>query len=339
MTVRRIPPNTFAMPFGLAGLAGTWLAMAHEGRVPVQVGWTLCAAAALVWLWVTAAYLNHWRTDRDVLYRDLTDPAAAPLLSLALIAPMLLSAQGLQPAAPTAARVCVDVTLILVVLLGGWFTGQWIYAPLDIDSLHPGYFLPTVAGGLLASYCSSVVGQPVLAAVMFGLGLICWFILGSIMLARLFARPSLPTPLLPTLAIEVAPAAIAGLAWFRLRGEQIDTVAAILGGYGLLMVLAQVRLFPTYVRLPFMPSTWSFAFSWAAVATAGIAWLEALRPPAYPVWQYALLAAITLLIGSIATRTIVALATGRLWPGPAPAPVTAGRLLPGRGPARDGARR
>ncbi|GAA3606442.1 hypothetical protein GCM10022236_05350 [Microlunatus ginsengisoli] len=205
--------------------------------------------------------------------------------------------------------------------------------------MYPGYFLPTVAGGLLASYCASVAGQPVLASVMFGLGLICWFILGSIMLARLFARPSLPTPLLPTLAIEVAPAAIAGLAWFRLRGEQIDTVAAILGGYGLLMVLAQVRLFPTYVRLPFMPSTWSFTFSWAAVATAGIAWLEALRPPAYPVWQYALLAAITLLIGSIATRTIVALATGRLWPGPAPAPVTAGRPLPGRGPARDGARR
>ncbi|WP_237539893.1 MULTISPECIES: hypothetical protein [unclassified Streptomyces] len=44
----------------------------------------------------------------------------------------------------------VDVFLVLTVLLGGWFTGQWIYGPLELDRLHPGYFLQTVAGGLVA---------------------------------------------------------------------------------------------------------------------------------------------------------------------------------------------
>ena len=316
------------MPFGVAGLAGTWLAMARDHHAPVGVGSVLCAVAGLVWVGVVAAYLRQWRGDRGWLYRDLTDPVAAPLLSLALITPMLLSAQGLQPWFPTVAKVAVDVLLVLVVLLGSWFTGQWIYTSLDVDALHPGYFLPTVAGGLLASYCASAVGQPMLATVMFGLGLICWLILGSIMLGRLFVRPSLPVPLRPTLAIEVAPAAIASLAWFRLHGDGIDTVAAILGGYGLLMVLAQLRLLPSYVRLPFMPSTWSFTFSWAAVATAGIVWLQALHPGGYVAWQYVLLVAITLLIGSIAVRTIVASGTatrsavrhsGRRRPSPNPA--------------------
>jgi tellurite resistance protein len=29
------------------------------------------------------------------------------------------------------------------------------------------------------------------------------------------------------------------------------------------MVLAQARLLPSYARLPFMPSTWAFTFTWA----------------------------------------------------------------------------
>jgi transcriptional regulator GlxA family with amidase domain len=51
------------------------------------------------------------------------------------------------------------------------------------------------------------------------------------------------------------------------------------------MILVQVRLLPVYVRLPFMPSTWSFAFAWAAVAAAGPHWLGALHPAGYsPTW-------------------------------------------------------
>jgi tellurite resistance protein len=319
VTAPRIPPSFFAIPFGIAGLAGVWLTMAHDRGVPIEIGWILCVASALAWFAVVLGYLNQLRGDRRAVYRDLIDPVASPLLSLALITPMLLSAQGVQAWSAASARVAVDVLVVLVVGLGSWFTGQWIYGPLEVDALHPGYFLPTVAGGLLASYCASIVGQPLLAAVMFGLGLVCWLILGSIMLGRLLVRPRLPTPLLPTLAIEVAPAAIASLAWFRLRGDGIDIVAAVLGGYGLLMVLAQARLLPAYLRLPFMPTTWSFTFSWAAVATTAIAWLQTLHPTGYRAGQYALLVAVSVLIGSIMVRTIVALVTGQfLHPAQAP---------------------
>ena len=70
--------------------------------------------------------------------------------------------------------------------------------------MHPGYFLPTVAGGLVAAGGAAEVGQRRLAEVVFGLGLICWIVLGSILLARLLVRPALPAVLTPTLAIEVA---------------------------------------------------------------------------------------------------------------------------------------
>jgi tellurite resistance protein len=82
------------------------------------------------------------------------------------------------------------------------------------------------------------------------------------------------------------------------------------------MVLAQVRLLPAYLRLPFMPSTWAFTFSWAAVASAALHWLNALRPNGYPVWQYLVLTAATVLVGAVALRTLVALARHQLLPEP-----------------------
>ncbi|WP_143728542.1 transporter [Micromonospora cremea] len=151
-----------------------------------------------------------------------------------------------------------------------------------LDKMHPGYFLPTVAGGLIAAAGAAALGQQRLAQALFGLGLICWLILGSIMLGRLFVRPVLPAPLTPTLAIEVAPAAVASLAYFALNGDRLDLFAVALGGYGPLMVLAQIRLLPVFLRLTFAPSTWAFTFSWAVVASAALHWIHAGRPARTP---------------------------------------------------------
>ena len=204
----------------------------------------LFAISALVWLVVLVAYLRHWMTDRAVLVSDLLDPVAAPFAALVVITPMLLASGGLYSHAPTAGRILTDVFVVLTVLLGGWFTGQWIYGPVDLDKFHPGYFLPTVAGGLIASAALSVVGQSRLAEVMFGFGVICWVVLGSIILGRLLFRPMLPPALQPTLAIEVAPAAVASLAWFQMHDGRVDSVTTFLAGYGILMIVAQLRLVP-----------------------------------------------------------------------------------------------
>jgi tellurite resistance protein len=93
---------------------------------------------------------------------------------------------------------------------------------------------------------------------MFGFGALSWLVVGSIVLGLLYLRP----PLLAMLAIEVAPPAVASLAWFDSHGDHIDAVAST--------VLAQVRLVPAFRRMPFMPSTWSFAFACSAVASAAM---------------------------------------------------------------------
>ncbi len=340
MSSPRIPLNFFGMAFGLAGLGEVWTIEAGYHHAPPLVGDLIFVLSAVVWAVVLGAYLRHVVDDRAVVARDLLDPVAAPFASLALITPTLLAGLGLFPHAETAGRVVTDAFVVLTVLLGGWFTGQWIHGGLDLDTFHPGYFLPTVAGGLVGSASAAAVGQERLAELMFGLGLVCWLVLGSIVLARLMFRPMLPVALQPTLAIEVAPAAVASLAWFQIGGERIGVVAALLAGYGMLMVLAQLRLLPAYGRLPFMPSTWAFTFSGAAVASVGVVWLELTHVAGYRAWQYVVLAVVTAGIAAIAVRTVVAISRHELLPRP-PAPAApqvalwsgavVGARRPGRG--------
>ena len=319
----RVPLNIFGMGFGLAGLATTWRVAAGFDLAPAWVGTVLAAIATVVWLSSAALYLRYLRTSRGVFGADLNDRTAGPFASLAVITPLLLAADGIAPYSPGLAAVVVDVFLVLTVLLGAWFTGTWMRGGLDIDRLHPGYFLPTVAGGLVAAACAADIGQTRLAQVMFGLGMICWLIVGSMILARLIFRPPLPAALAPTMAIEVAPAAVASLAYFALNGGHLDPFVAAIGGYGLLMVLAQLSLITVYRRLSFALSTWAFTFSWAAVASATLYWIALGQLAGAHVYSYVVLAAITLVIAAVAGRTVLAVMRGQLLPPAAPAPLTA----------------
>jgi tellurite resistance protein len=117
-------------------------------------------------------------------------------------------------------------------------------------------------------------------------------------------------------ARQQRPGAVSTAAWFALHGRSIDIVTAFLAGYGILMVLAQLRLLPAYLRLSFMPTFWAFTFSWAAVAGSAVLWLQSTQPVGYRSWQYVLAAAITALIGGIALRTVIALSRHQYLPRP-----------------------
>ena len=291
----------------------TWSAAARAGLVTPVVSEAVLALAAAAWAVVLVVYVAGRRRS-GAPAGDLFDPVLAPFVSLAPIVAMVLASAGLAPHAPEAGRVAFDGAAVVTVALGGWLTGQWIYGSLPIDGLHPGYFLPTVAGGLLAAEGAAAVGQAGLGRLLFGLGLVCWMILGSMILGRLFFGPSLPAPLRPTLAIEVAPAAVAVSAWWALHGATSGVVVTALTGYGLLMILAQVRLLPMYVRLPFTMGFWWFTFSWSAVATATIQWIAIESPGGAEGLSWAVLVAVSALVVGIAGRTVVGLRRGTFLP-------------------------
>jgi len=308
-----IPLNFFAITMGLAGLAGVWRLAGDLSHLPAWIGDALYVVTAGVFLLLIVAFAMKLLLTPKAVMAELTHPVLGPFCSLLPMSGMLL-ALGLQPYASRVALVLFLVFFIATVLLGGWMTGQWIVAKLDAETFHPGDFLPTVAGALVGADGAGHFGLIGLGWMSFGIGMMCWVVLGSIMLNRLFFRADLPPGLVPTLAIEMAPPVVAGNAYFTLTSGRMDSVAYVLAGYAVLMVLVQVRLVPLYVKTLFAPSFWALTFAYAAVASDAMRWITVEHPSGAIVLGSVLLAAITFLIAGMALRSLIALRQGTFLP-------------------------
>src|SRR5258707_1743679 len=315
-TLLAIPPSFYSITFGLVGLARVWHLAGSLYGLSAAIGDALFLVAALVFLLFFAALVIKLVLAPKTVLADLADAAIGPMFSLLPITGMLL-AVGLEPYAFDAARVLFLVFFVATVLLGGWYTGQWIVAALDAGNFGPAYFLPTVAGGILGSDSAASLGLTGLGWLSFGIGMISWLMLGPIILNRLYLRPGLSAALIPTLAIIIVPSVIAGNAYFVLTGGRIDPLAYALAGYTVLMALVQLRLVSLYLKLKFSPGFWAFAFSYATTAAYALRWIHLQRFAGAAMLGYVVLAAITLFIGGIALRSLVALWQGKFLPAPA----------------------
>ncbi|MEA2167113.1 MAG: tellurite resistance protein, partial [Solirubrobacteraceae bacterium] len=217
-----VRPNAFAAPLGILGLAGVWRAMQQAE------GWPG---------WVADALCRRGRRE-------------SPFSPLPFIVLMLLAATGLASHASGAADVLLAVGLTCSLLLGAWLTGEWVAGPIDPRRAHPGYFIPALGPGMIGALTAGTLGHANLAWMCLGLGLLSWIMLGSVILHRLMFGPELPAPLGATLAIEIAPPAVAATAYLTLDGGRVDPILLGLSGFCVLMVLGQVRLLPIYRRVP-----------------------------------------------------------------------------------------
>jgi tellurite resistance protein len=315
-TLLAVPPTFFSITMGLAGLAGAWHVAADLYAVPSGIDAALYALTAIVYLLLIGALVARLVLRPRSVAAELTHPVLGAFYALLPISGMLLVV-GLEPHAHEAAQVLFLILLTATLLLGGWLTGQWIVGPLNDESINPSYFLPTVAGGLIGAQGAGDFGLTGVGWMCFGIGVLCWLLLGSLVLNRLFIRPALPAALAPTLAIVAAPPAVAANAYAVLTGGRVDTVAYALAGYTVLMVLVQLRLLPVYRALPFAPSFWAFTFAYAAVAITALRWIHVEHPAGTTFLGYTVLGVITLFIGGIAVRSLVALQQGRFLPVPA----------------------
>jgi hypothetical protein len=123
-----------------------------------------------------------------------------------------------------------------------------------------------------------------------------------------------PPPLLPTIAIEVAPPAVAGNSWFAINGGRVDIPAAVLAGFTVLMLVVQLRLIPLYRQAPFGPGFWAFSFPFAAAVTYGVHWLAAEHVRGGTALGYALVGVLTAGFALLAARTVTGLINGTFLP-------------------------
>ncbi|MEV7132584.1 transporter [Arthrobacter sp. NPDC093128] len=306
-TVRtRVPLNTLAIPLGLAGLAQVWTVATSSLGLPFELGQAFWLVAAIAWIWTLAVHLYRGRSTDQPLTHQLTHFAQGPLAALLPIAAMLLGA-ALHRTIPIAGTVLTLISLAAAAAFAAWMLSFWMRGEMPLESVHGGYYLPISAAGLVGALAAAETGPEWLAVGSFAIGIFFWLIISVLFFLRLALRPTMPAPLVPTLAILMAPPAVAAAAWLTISGGRPNHLFEGLTAMTALMVLIQVMLLPRYRALPFSLGFWSFTFPAASVAALAITWLHLLQPIAWQAITVGVLAAVTLLVVSIATKSILLL--------------------------------
>lgn len=299
----RIPLNTLAAPFGLAGFAESWTYAAPVLGVPDVVPQVFWGIAAVAWVWLLGAHVLRGARVAERLVDQLRHPAQGPIAALVPATAMLLGVD-LARVWPTGGRVLVLVAVAVAAGFAAWLLSTWFEGRLTLEAVHGGYLLPTVAAALVAAVATHEVGVTGLSWACFCVGVFFWGVMTGLLLIRLSFRAALPDPLVPTMAILVAPPAVATVSLFALTDDALTLPVQAIAGLGVLMFLVQLALLPRYVRLPFSLGAWSFVFPAAAVVTAAVEWFRVLDLPVAAVPTTALLALLSALVAVVGVRSL-----------------------------------
>ncbi len=280
MTIHPTPlkflsPNWFVIVMGLCGLALAWLAAqpllgSTAGAVALVFGTGCCLTCALL----TALSFLRWQRYPHETTEDWEHPVrhvfvAAMPISLILTATFITAVGG--PGWPARALWLTGSVWQFGITV--WALSRWLRANTTANapdptgfwlSLTPAMLMPVV-GNVLAPLAGGALGFPDWAAAQFGVGVLMWPVILTLVVVRIGVRGLWPDRLLPATFITIAPPAVIGLALLAMGAPQL--VVWSLWGLALFFVLWSATIVKRATAQPFALTFWAFSFPLAAFAT------------------------------------------------------------------------
>jgi tellurite resistance protein len=304
-----LPLSLFGIPLGLAGLGAGWSAARALLGAPSWPEEVLYGAASALWIVLTTIYLLRGLRRKGAFRADLRNQVAGPFASFIPLVGVLLSAHYSEYLPELGAWLCIAfiaaLTIVATQLLAHWFTGG-----VSMQSIHPGYFLPVVAGSFVASIGFSSVHAHDAALAAFGTGAFFWLVVGTVVTVRLMTAGELPPAARTGLSAYLAAPATASVAWIVSHPGPMGALQLGLTGVLVIMLLMQLLLIGEYRKLAFCPLFWVFTFPVATTANYAVRWFAASDLPGREIYAWTILALATAFILAIAVRTVAAAVTG-----------------------------
>ena len=178
-----------------------------------------------VYFIIAAAFLAKLAMVRGEFLRQLTHPVRGPFITAISIATMLLALDwGVVLGDPgvAAAFFWTGValhTVFFIVIIYGFI----MHEKIEIHAMHPGWYMPAV-GNVLVPYIGGLLaaeGLPIprsLLGIYLGTGVVFWLALFTIWLYRSIFHHPPPARLLAATWINLAPPAVAPMAYESLLG-------------------------------------------------------------------------------------------------------------------------
>lgn len=309
----RVPASFFSMVLGLAGLATAWRAASRAYAVSPWLADALLVLSAVLWVVLFAAQGLKAVKARDALVAELVHPVQGSLAALAP-ASLLALAAGVTVHSRDLSQVLFWIGAAAQLVHGVWIVGRWLSAAADPKLVTPAMYLPPVVGNLLAAAAAGAVGRTDAGWLFFGAGVVAWLVLAAVLLVRYLSEGALPAALRPLLGIELAPPALALVAWQALQGGAPDSTSRALLGVTLFVALVLLRLLGHLRDAPFTPAYWSFTYPLAALAAATLRMASPAPGSAAGALALPLFIVANAVIAVIAYKTVVAASRGQLLP-------------------------
>ncbi len=264
-------PGWFALVMGLCGLALAWLhAGAALGPPAKGVALVLGAGAVLVFAVLLLASLLRQRRYPQALAEDLRHPLRHAFVAALPLSLLLLVTLGVALFGPAP----LWQPLWWLGSLGQlwatlWVLGRWL-APAPASGAGSATLWPTltpllllaVVGNVLAPLAGLPLGQEVWSMAQFGIGILCWPLVLTLILARRIAHGPLPERALPTWFITLAPPAVIGLVLLQLQAPA--PLVQAFWGLALFFLLWLLPLLRRIAAQDFGVSFWALSFPLAA---------------------------------------------------------------------------
>jgi len=326
MTNRRapVPVSFFSIAVGLLAFANTWHAGARLWHLPGDVAQAFTLAGLAVWGGLVALYASKWFTHRAQAVAELQHPVQSAFAALVPVSSML-AAVALIPFSRDLATGVFVVAIAGQLALGLALNGRLWMGGRPPELVTPAIYLPSVAQSFVAAAASAAFGWHQLGLLFFGVGLLAWLALESLILQRAAVGTPLPVAMRPLLGIQLAPAVVGGGSWLGLTTGAPDMFTWLLLGYGLYQALLLLRLLPWIREQAFAPAYWAFSFGTAALPTLAMRMVERGATGLVADLAPALFAASNVVFALLIAGTLRLLARGTLLPLIAPTPATATR--------------
>ena len=264
--LKNFPVSFFSIIMGLSGFTIAWEKAAHLMGTHVYFDRYSAWMTFGAFLLIAAVYLLKIIKHPDAVKAELKHPVKLSFFPAASIAMLLLSITLLTYSEPLAKALwMIGTGLHLILFL--YVVNSWMHHDhYQTPHISPAWFIPAV-GNVLVPIAGMHFGYVEISWFFFSIGIMFWIILFTIFFNRILFHNPMPTHLVPTFFILIAPPAVGFVSYVKLNGG-IDNFANILYYIGLFLTILLFSQFRKFSGLPFFLSWWAYSFPISAITIA-----------------------------------------------------------------------
>ena len=307
--LKYFPITLFASVMGLAGLCIVLLKMAPVLHFSNYFGVTLLYLVSAWFVLLNIIYGLKWIRYPEEVKVEFNHPVRMHFFPAYSIC-FLLFAIAFLTVNPAVSMVTWWIGAVLHLLLLLRTLYAWFHKNYKLQSFNPAWFIPVV-GPILVPVAGTQVANPEISWFFFSVGVIYWIGLLSIFLYRVIFHEPLPTKLVPTLFILIAPAAVGFIAYIKLT-HSLDPFSRILFYFGIFTVLMLLTMIDKFAKVPFFISWWAYTFPLDAVTLSTVLMYELTHFVFFKVLAGIFMGFTVLIILFVLIKTVQAVSRGQL---------------------------